>query len=29
LVDNIKLNEVKNDPVENKKYGIDHLFQWR
>lgn len=27
LVDNIKLNEVKNDPVESKRYGVDHLFQ--
>ena len=26
LVDNIKLNEVKNDPEEAKKYGVDRLF---
>ena len=27
LIDNIKLNEVKNDPEEAKRYGVDHLFQ--
>lgn len=27
LVDNIKLNEVKNNPNEAKKYGVEHFFQ--
>jgi hypothetical protein len=26
LLDNIKLTEVKNDPVECKNYGVDELF---
>jgi hypothetical protein len=27
LVDNIKLNEVKNDPIDSKRYGVNYLFQ--
>lgn len=27
LVDNIKLNEVKNNPADAKKFGVDYLFQ--
>jgi hypothetical protein len=26
VVDNIRLNEVKNDAKERLEYGVDHLF---
>ncbi len=26
ISDNIRLNEIKNDPKDAKRYGVEHLF---